>query len=248
MVWACLQQQGSNLVRSPVYNGLDPSEKGAVSYFLGMAFAKLAAEFLLNVPWLVHVQKLARIHPVALAGRSRPDLVGRTASGEWVVVEAKGRTNSYSASVMQTAKAQSRQLLSIAGAAPIWRVATQAYFSPSLEMRVHDPDGAEEGYDLKVSLDKFLRLYYEPFMRIPPELTRIRQVENQPYVFVDYEDLEVAIGMHQGLKEAIAAQSDEIGQFKFKRQVIPIARASCKTVVDKQGAANEVSSTGAFVV
>lgn len=224
MVWACLQQQGSSEVaRSSAYDGLDPSEKGAVSFFLGMAFAKLAAEFLLDVPWLIHLEKLRRIHPVILAGRSRPDLAGRTASGDWVVVEAKGRTNSYSQAVMGTAKTQSRQLLSIDGIAPTLRVASQAYFSPLLEMRVRDPNPDDKGYDLDITLSQFLGLYYEPFTRIPDQLTRIQHIEDQPYVFMDYKDLEVSIGIHKDLEAAVPEHAEDIAQFRFERRVFHTA-------------------------
>lgn len=220
MVAAWLQQNGgSEITRSAVYNdALDPSEKGAVSFFLGMAFAKLAAEFVLDVPWLIHLEKLRRIHPVVLAGRSRPDLAGINASGDWVVVEAKGRTNSYSQTVMEAAKAQSRQILSIAGTAPVLRVASQAYFSPSLRVWLSDPDGSDDGYNLDITASQFLQLYYEPFLRIPPGLTRIQRIEDQPYIFFDYKDLDVSIGMHRDVKKAVAEHAENIEQFRFERR------------------------------
>lgn len=42
-------------VRTAAYDRLDPSEKSAVSYFLGMAQAKITCEMLLGVPHLVHL-------------------------------------------------------------------------------------------------------------------------------------------------------------------------------------------------
>src|SRR5258706_7087235 len=41
--------------RSSAYEGLDPSEKGAISYFLGIALTKVFASEVLGVPWLMHV-------------------------------------------------------------------------------------------------------------------------------------------------------------------------------------------------
>lgn len=221
MMYANLRQVGTNLARSGAYDDLDPSEKGAVSFFFGMAFAKLAAEFLLNVPWLIHLEKLRRICPVSLAGRSRPDLVGKTTSGEWVVVEAKGRTNSYSQEVMNSAKTQSLQIHSIDGTAPILRVASQVYFSPSLEIRLRDPNDDNEGHDLNITPLEFLKLYYDPFMRMSYELTRKQLIEGQPYVFADFQSLGVSIGIHEEVKASLADQKVKLEQLKFERQVLP---------------------------
>src|ERR1700733_2565108 len=43
------------LQRTAAANELDPTEKGAVNYFLGMTFCKLFASRLLNTPWMLHV-------------------------------------------------------------------------------------------------------------------------------------------------------------------------------------------------
>jgi hypothetical protein len=42
-------------IRTSAYDRLDPSEKSAVSYLLGMAQAKITCEMLLGVPHLVHL-------------------------------------------------------------------------------------------------------------------------------------------------------------------------------------------------
>jgi hypothetical protein len=57
------------------YRRLDPSEKRAVSYFLGMTQAKITRERLLRAPHLIHLDAyLALIgHPSCA---SRPDLIG----------------------------------------------------------------------------------------------------------------------------------------------------------------------------
>jgi len=53
-VYANLRQSSNRRVhRSDVYIASDPSEKTAISYFLGLASAKLLSEKYLHVPWLV---------------------------------------------------------------------------------------------------------------------------------------------------------------------------------------------------
>jgi hypothetical protein len=49
------QDWGNRLHRSDAFVALDPTEKGMVSYFLGMTLCKLFASRLLNTPWLLHL-------------------------------------------------------------------------------------------------------------------------------------------------------------------------------------------------
>src|SRR5262249_51851186 len=53
-----LEQSGPTayrLRRTDAAKTLDPTEKGAVNYFLGMTFCKLFAAKLLDTPWLLHL-------------------------------------------------------------------------------------------------------------------------------------------------------------------------------------------------
>lgn len=55
MLYANLREDNNGIVsRSPAYEGLDPSEKGAVSYFIGLTAAKLCASKLFRISWLMH--------------------------------------------------------------------------------------------------------------------------------------------------------------------------------------------------
>ena len=45
----------AGLHRTEAFRALDPTEKGAVSYFLGMAVCKLFADWLRRTPWLLHL-------------------------------------------------------------------------------------------------------------------------------------------------------------------------------------------------
>src|SRR5260370_3423310 len=87
IVYANLREtvQGT-LRRSSAYNGLDPSEKGAISYFLGLTMAKLLAGQLLEVPWLMHLDVYRQQLAPVLAVNSRPDLVGLTTAREWAAL------------------------------------------------------------------------------------------------------------------------------------------------------------------
>ena len=60
LVYMALEQTWyrGELRRTEAFAALDPTEKGAVSYFLGMAICKLFASRVLNVQWLLHLGKL----------------------------------------------------------------------------------------------------------------------------------------------------------------------------------------------
>ena len=89
-------------------------KKGAISYAFGMALAKLFAEVLFNTPRLLHLGVYAANYELAVAaGNSRPDLIGLTTAGEWIVFEAKGRSNGIDENALMAAKEQTQQLLSI---------------------------------------------------------------------------------------------------------------------------------------
>jgi hypothetical protein len=202
MVYANLQATDEGISRSPAYNAMDPSEKSAISYFFGMTFAKLIAEFRFDTPWLVHFAKFQTKNPAMLAGRSRPDLIGRNHSGEWIVVEAKGRTNSYSPSLMHTAKEQARQVLSIGGSHPTLRLATQVYFAKSLELEIWDPDQQEEdGANLQLTPEAFLESYYDPFARLPVNRVRVERIADEPFRLIVFEEMDVAVGCRQDILE-----------------------------------------------
>jgi hypothetical protein len=167
ILYANLQEtpQGG-LRRSSAYDGLDPSEKGAISYFIGLTMAKLLAGQLLSVPWLMHMDVYRQQLAPILAGNSRPDLVGLTTGGGWVVVEAKGRTHGFDNSALQAAKNQTAQLTTIQGVAPVLRVGALAFFGAAgtLEVAIDDPRSRPARVpDLPLSAGLIWDSYYRPF-------------------------------------------------------------------------------------
>ena len=159
-----METAGAGLFRSAAYDGLDPSEKGAVSYFLGLTPSKLFAERCLQVPWLLHLDVYrAQLSVVLGPGRSRPDLVGQDCNGEWVVIESKGRTHGLDAAALEKAKAQSQRVRRISGAVPKFRMGVQSYFESSrLCLSIDDPNGYGE-IDLPITREMVEHEYYRPF-------------------------------------------------------------------------------------
>ena len=79
------------IVRSGVLKSLEPTEKVAVAYFLGMALTKLIADEKLGIPALIHM------HTFTKGKNVTPDLLGESfgphTRHEWFCFEAKGSTN-----------------------------------------------------------------------------------------------------------------------------------------------------------
>lgn len=164
----------NRLHRTDAFRGLDPTEKGAVSYFLGMAVCKLFASRLLDTPWLLHLDVFRdQLDPATLGGRSRPDLVGQNASGAWHAFETKGRSSVPGAEDKRKAKAQAQRLVSVDGAACSLHIGSFAFFrQDELEFYWRDPEPEEpeklEPIEIRVE-DADWANYYAPALALASE-------------------------------------------------------------------------------
>ena len=136
---------GRSLHRTEAFRGLDPTEKGSISYFLGMTVCKIFATRLLGTPWLLHLDVFRdQLNPVVLGGRSRPDLVGQDAGGAWHAFECKGRSSVPSEEDKSRAKAQARRLVSVNSTDCSLNIGAITFFrKDKLEFYWCDPDPEE---------------------------------------------------------------------------------------------------------
>jgi hypothetical protein len=161
------QDPYGRLQRAGAFAALDPTEKGMVSYFLGMAICKLFASRLLITPWLLHLDVFRRsLNPVTL-GRSRPDLVGEDNAGQWHAFECKGRSSTPSSGDRAKAKTQAQRLVSVGGQTCSLHVASFAFFQSNvLEFYWRDPSPeAEAAIELPRPGIEW-RYYYEPALSL----------------------------------------------------------------------------------
>ncbi|CAN3702716.1 hypothetical protein MMX123_02746 [Microbacterium sp. MM2322] len=165
----CTTTDNKSFTRSPSYDILDPSEKVAVSYFLGMLQSHLLATKVLNYSHLVHVDRLLRAEGKSLTG-SRPDFVAidlgpngaRTNAATW---EAKGRTNRFNPATLDSAKVQAQKIPALNSFKPQETIASEAYFETKTNVwsaKLKDPDW--EGKELKAGLETYLVSYYQPLI------------------------------------------------------------------------------------
>jgi len=213
LVYANLRESPKGiLTRSSAYDGLDPSEKGAVSYFLGITLAKLFANRLLSVPWLLHLDVYRQQLQPILAGKTKPDFVGLNAAFDWVVLEAKGRTNEYEDSVLQRAKLQTQQLTTIQGSQPVLRAGCLAYFSAgNLQFAIQDPKGEHRRRkipDLPLTKDALIKAYYRLFQAWLQEVTSVQteEIDGRRYRLLALPDFELSIGLPLDLDERLIAR------------------------------------------
>lgn len=220
MVRANLRELASHtLVKSDAYKGLDPSEKSAVSYFLGMALGKAFAEQKLSVPWLLHldVYRDSALTGMKLkSGKSRPDLVGRTRGQQWVVLEPKGRTNGLSSNTLAKAKTQAAQVVSVDGRVPVVSAGLVAHFEDgSLQLAVDDPPVGHGVDRVEVALrsDEFFTDYYAPFRYLLKAAAHTEEsYEDDSYAVVELEAVDVRLGVRMDIALGMSVEDVAVRQ------------------------------------
>ena len=114
MIRASIQPGPNAYWRSARYARLDPSEKGAVSFFLGQAQAKLFAHDFFRVSRLVHYDSYLA-HRGRPRRKTRPDFIGFYGRHVSIGVEAKGRSQGFGRKLVTNAKKQASSLPVIVG-------------------------------------------------------------------------------------------------------------------------------------
>jgi len=187
------------LRRTAAAKSLDPSEKGAMNYFLGLTLCKLFASTQLSAPWLLHLDVFrSLLNPTLLSGRSRPDLIGRTDAGAWVALESKGRASPPAEESKLKAKQQAERLIAINGTLVQFRIGAFAYFkNDTLKFFWRDPqpDDIEPRNPIRLTLveDDFWRHYYQPILAlVGADHAAIIERENIP-IPIKEADLKIAV-------------------------------------------------------
>lgn len=203
---------GSRLWRTDALRSLDPSEKGAVNYFIGMTICKLFADKLLGTPWLLHLDVFRdQLNPRVLTSRSRPDFVGQeTTSSAWHAFESKGRGSNPGASDKTKAKNQAQRLVSVDGQNCRLHIGAITFFKNDvLRFYWRDPEPEEPTRRNQIELrlpEGAWRNHYEPATDlIRPYLEALAGSEDATPT-VQIEDADVAIGVHPEILPSLLRQ------------------------------------------
>lgn len=194
LVRMALEQRrwSSSFYRTRAFMGLDPTEKGAVSYFLGMAVCKLFASRLLNTPWILHLDLFReQLSAAVLSGRSRPDLVGEDTNKEWHAFECKGRSSVPDPNSRRKAKYQAQRLVRVDSKDCSLHVGAISYFrKDELEFHWRDPESEEperlEPFEVRLPEDAW-RHYYEPALALATDSDEIAPSEDRAAVDIEVE-------------------------------------------------------------
>jgi hypothetical protein len=168
------------LATTTLYRQLETTEKSGVSFRLGMAFAALAAEHVLSVRLLEHLNRSNAV--LAQGSQRRADLFGMDGSGRWHVVEAKSRTYGFEQMDVDAAK---QQALNVHAVRPNGNPLVPATRSASLAdlartpiaMLLIDPVGepaAEATY--QVDVEAFVATHFSPV----PDLLEVQGAPQPP--------------------------------------------------------------------
>jgi len=206
--------------KAAAYKRLDPSEKSAVSYFLGMTQAKITSEMLLGVPYLVHLDAV-----LALLGQttnqSRPDFVGfDPASREYTIaLEAKGRSNGRTANVTNSAKLQSALLPKIVTTSSSACVASVASFDRvgHWQAYLEDPPKPYGEVANLLTVETLLVAYYRPLVTalLTASIDTARSDDNLDVAYLAAADLSVGlptgfVSIIRGLPTAEPVESNRL--------------------------------------
>ena len=190
---------GRRLYRTNAARTLDPTEKGAVNYFLGLIFCKLFAAKLLNTPWLLHLDVFGANLNRVLTSRSRPDLIGQQQdTNQWHAFECKGRASKPGIPAMEKAKAQAERLVSVDGVSCSLHIGAITYFnSDILTFYWRDPP-PKEGKGIEIPFQsKDWSYYYSPVTQFIGDSDKLAGVQNEAKTF---EQLDLTVDIHRAVK------------------------------------------------
>lgn len=205
-----LTSDGNWWTKSEAYTLLDPTEKGFVSYFLGMVQAELTVTRTRRFTHLVHVDRLLQASRTPLAG-SRPDFIamrlGRS-SGAAVTgtVEAKGRTHGFNMRALERAKEQAEKIPQLSGLNPVEHIGAEAHFDDDGHWAATLRDPNVERKELPIGLEGYLIEYYRPVIEVGLEDDAWRR--GRTFSELDLPDLPVVLQLPNGILDAWTTAND----------------------------------------
>ena len=193
-----------------------------MDYALSMGLAKLFAERLLNVPWLIHLDRYwpsacQRLDPDR---DTRPDLVGIDAvENSGFAVEVKGRAgDSVTPSVLCKAKEQTENLTEFVGNPVRYRVAFGAFFprDRGVGVKWRDPEVPSPPEPNKEAVIRFVTDYYAPVLELLKD-PAVVDVSNNAYRAVYIYEADLFLGLSHSIADSANAADRYDAALRFAR-------------------------------
>lgn len=153
-----------HVAMAPGYESLDPTEKANISFWTGMIVASLVAQRALGVAQLLHATAYRGIVRAVPSSRVLADLIGQDPSGDWHVLEAKGRVRA-SARALGRWKSQAGSISAIDGKTPTTCSVCVTNVGASYSVDLIDPPIERGPIVLELSREDFARRYYDPVVQ-----------------------------------------------------------------------------------
>lgn len=212
MIYAFLVMSKSDdyLRKSENFYTMDPSEKGAINYFLGMIFSHLMSCWKFNVVWLVHLDSFDKSKIERnTKSRMKPDFIGITKENKKIVVEAKGWTDKKQERV-EKAKQQLNAVLSVNNEKDILKIASVFYEkNKSLFLDIVDPE--DKGL-LEISSEKsdyLLDYYSRVYMLIKRNGNSKETINGCEFITCKISCETIKVGLLKSVYERIDKYNDE---------------------------------------
>ena len=164
---------------------LDPTEKAAIHYWIGMIFATLLAHKKFNYKYVIHYSHFKNdpINSVVLkdiTSKLSPDLICVKGHYEYGVFEAKGM-DSIRSDTMLHAIEQLEQIRLVNGQNPVDSIVSYTRTSTSkLLIRYRDPKEGKE--NIEFSLAAALIWQYTPLVKLQEELSEGYRISDYPLI------------------------------------------------------------------
>ncbi|MGC2424209.1 MAG: hypothetical protein WA666_07670 [Nitrospirota bacterium] len=196
--------RNTNWSISSEYQHIEDTERAYGTGLIGATFAKLVAERILDVPWLIYISRLDMLKGVLDTNpgtRSRPDFAGLDGQKRWHIVEAKGLYDHSATHLnrrLNDAKFQVNTIRNINGEAPACKtaIATQLDLSP-IKVNLQDPE-SDGNNDLEIDTSGYIETYYGFLINFIREHRYIRvSVRNLEYLisYLDFASSRICIGL-----------------------------------------------------
>ncbi len=195
------------------WTDLDFSEKGSVNSLLGNVITKLLCERILNAPRIWFLSLYGHLLNASFTGSKRPDFFTLTSSGEWISLEAKGRSYSPPSRLLAAAKDQASALNKINGTKIAAHVVSWSMSKNGrVGARFHDPEPPERASNLRVDSEKLLTDYYAPAREIINASERMGRVDD--IILYEFPAGDFMIGIDPDLESGLPLRTSEvIGKF-----------------------------------
>lgn len=215
--------------RSEAFDTLDPSEKGAASYFIGGIATQVVAEWLGYSP-LLHLDTYtkavysttaipASFHP---GSNGRPDFIGLRHDGRYGIFESKGRAQSSSPQLRQSAKLQTQTINKIDGSDPVGRFACITYLGATqLTVEVIDPVSALEGAPDLVPEPGLIADHYTliaSLLEEEPQGVANMDYDGETFQAIEIKELDLFFGISTFVLKAVREGDDKAIEKYIRRR------------------------------